>query len=288
MLPTTQTVGVYHRHAGDAVITALSDGHMQGGMQIFQGLDTAAGETLLHQAFRPVPPVLSLNMFLIRCAGRTALVDAGGGRIAPTVGRLMEALQAADVKAGDIDTILLTHMHRDHVYGLVDLDGTPRFPNATIRADRREIDFWLDPAKAAGTPASAAPQFEAARISLTPYAGRLEPFEAGEVFPGVTPMALYGHAPGHSGYMVGAGKDAVLIWGDIVHVPEIQIRHPEATLVFDSDPAQAAATRARALDMAASDRLTVAGMHMHFPAFGHIGRSGNGFEMVPESWTNLF
>ena len=109
-----------------------------------------------------------------------------------------------------------------------------------------------------------------------------------EVFPGVTSVPLHGHTPGHSGYMISSGNESLLIWGDIVHVPDIQIPRPEVTIEFDTDPHAAAATRKRLLDQVTTDRQLVAGMHMHFPGFAHVTRDDDGYRMVPEPWDQAF
>jgi glyoxylase-like metal-dependent hydrolase (beta-lactamase superfamily II) len=107
----------------------------------------------------------------------------------------------------------------------------------------------------------------------------------GEVFPGTTAMEFHGHTPGHCGYMISSGSEQLLIWGDIAHVPEVQLARPEVTVVVDSDPAAAAATRRRVLDMVATDRLLITGMHLHYPGFAHIARrNGGGYALVPEAW----
>jgi glyoxylase-like metal-dependent hydrolase (beta-lactamase superfamily II) len=101
-------------------------------------------------------------------------------------------------------------------------------------------------------------------------------------------VPLHGHTPGHSGYMISSGNQSLLIWGDIVHVPDIQIPRPEVTIEFDTDPHAAAATRKRVLDMVTTDRLLVAGMHMHFPGFAHVVKRGEDYMMLPEPWDQAF
>jgi glyoxylase-like metal-dependent hydrolase (beta-lactamase superfamily II) len=124
-----------------------------------------------------------------------------------------------------------------------------------------------------------------ARNAIAAYRDRTDPFVAGEVFPGVTAIPLPGHTPGHTGLMVSSGKASLLIWADIVHVPEIQVARPEVGMSVDTDPAQAEATRRRIFDQVATDRLAFAGMHLHFPAFGHLARAGAGYRLVPDAWT---
>ena len=95
---------------------------------------------------------------------------------------------------------------------------------------------------------------------------------------------LPGHTPGHSGWLLASGADTLLIWGDVVHLPGIQFALPEAGLAFDTDSDEARRSRRRALDMAATDKLLVAGMHLDFPTFGHVVKAGTGYAFVPSVW----
>ena len=125
--------------------------------------------------------------------------------------------------------------------------------------------------------------FDVARQQIAPYQNQRKTPGDG-VFPHVNAINLSGHTPGHAGYLVESGGEALLIWGDICHVPDIQVRRPEVTMAFDTDPQQAIATRKRAFDMAVADKLLVAGMHLHFPGFSYMSREGDGYRMIPEAW----
>ena len=126
--------------------------------------------------------------------------------------------------------------------------------------------------------------FQAGREQVTPYKDRWKLFQKGEVFPGVTAMPLHGHTPGHSGYLVASGNEQLLIWGDIVHVPEVQTARPEAGMVFDTDSEQAIVTRRRVFEMVTADKLMVTGMHMHFPGFSRLVKSGAAYRIIPAAW----
>ncbi len=288
-VPTRQVPGVYHRRVGEIVVTTVSDGYLDGSMAVIQNIAEAEAAQLLRDAFRPVPRRTAVNCFLIHGGGRIALVDNGcGNAMAATGGRLMETLAAAGVAPAEIDTVLQTHLHPDHSNGLSDAAGVRLFPEAELVLHEAELAFWHDDAAMAkADETSRARNFQAARDQLAPYrmAGRVRTFTGGEVFPGVTAMPFPGHTPGHSGYLIASGGDALLIWGDIIHVPEIQVPRPEVTMAFDIDPAQAQATRRRVFDMVATDRLAFAGMHMHFPGAGHLARRGDGYALVPEAWS---
>jgi glyoxylase-like metal-dependent hydrolase (beta-lactamase superfamily II) len=233
-----------------------------------------------------VPRRTAVNCFIIHSGGRTALVDTGcGNKMAATGGKLMENLAAAGIAPAEVDTVLLTHMHPDHSNGLTDDSGTAIFPNAELVAHEAEARHWLDDAMMARVDdTSKLRNFQHARQQIAPYAGRHRTHAGGEVFPGVTAMPFPGHTPGHSGYLIASGGESLLIWGDIVHVPEVQVPRPEVTMAFDVDPVQAAAMRRRVFDMVATDRVLVAGMHLHFPAYGHLVKRADGFALLPEAW----
>ncbi|MDO9711320.1 MBL fold metallo-hydrolase [Paracraurococcus lichenis] len=285
-LPEKQVPAVHHRRIGDILVTTVSDGYLDGSMAVIQNIEPEAAAQMLRDAFRPVPRRTAVNCFLIRSGGRTALVDTGcGGAMAATGGKLFENLAATGVDPAAIDTVLLTHMHPDHSNGLSDAAGKALFPNAELVMHAAEHAFWHDDAAMAKADDSSRERnFMACRAQAAPYRARLRLHEGGEVFPGVTAMPFPGHTPGHSGYMVVSGQDSLLIWGDIIHVPEIQIPRPEVTMAFDIDPGQAQATRRRVFDMVATDGQAVAGMHMHFPGFLHLVRRGEGYAMINDGW----
>jgi glyoxylase-like metal-dependent hydrolase (beta-lactamase superfamily II) len=286
-VPSAQVPGVYHRRIGDIVVTALSDGYLDGTMEVMQNITPADATKLLTEKFRPGRRT-SVNCYLVYSAGRLALIETGSGDyLLPTAGKLQRNLQAAGVDPADIDTVILTHVHPDHSAGLTDpKTGQKFFPNAELVVHENEPRHWLDDAAMSRADERARKLFfECAREQLAPYHNQMRTFPgAAEVFPGVTSMPLHGHTPGHSGYMIASGDKSLLIWGDIIHVPEVQVPRPEVTMVFDTDPHQAAATRKRVFDMVTTDRQLIAGMHAHFPGFAHLVKQGDGYLMLPEPW----
>jgi glyoxylase-like metal-dependent hydrolase (beta-lactamase superfamily II) len=286
-IPSAQVPGVYHRRIGDIVVTALSDGYLDGTMEVMQNITPADAAKLLTEKFRPGRRT-SVNCYLVYSAGRLALIETGSGNyLLPTAGKLGSNLQAAGVDPADIETVILTHVHPDHSAGLTDpKTGEKFFPNAELVVHENEPRHWLDDAAMSRADERARKlYFECAREQLAPYHNQMRTFPgATEVFPGVTSVPLHGHTPGHSGYMIASGDKSLLIWGDIIHVPEVQVPRPEVTMVFDTDPHQAAATRKRVFDMVTADRQLIAGMHVHFPGFAHLVKQGDGYLMLPEPW----
>lgn len=290
-VPTQQLPGVYHRRIGDIVVTALSDGYLDGAMSVLRNIDVEDSTRMLHDRFLPARRT-SVNCYLVYSAGRLALIETGSGDyLLPTAGKLQQNLMAAGVDPADIDTVLLTHMHPDHSAGLTDpKTGQKFFPNAELVVHQNEPKHWQDDgAMSRATDREKKLYFACAREQIAPYHNVTRTFDGEtEVFPGVHSVPLHGHTPGHSGYMISSGKDSLLIWGDITHVPDIQIPRPEVTIEFDTNPDQAIATRRRILDQVATDRQLVAGMHVHFPGFIHVAKSGDGYVMVPEPWDQAF
>lgn len=284
--PEKQIPGVYHHRVGDITVTGISDGFLDGNLDVLRNIEKEEARQILADNFRPARRT-AVNCFLIHTAGKRVLVETGCGTyMAATGGRLLANLAAAGIDPASIDTVLLTHMHPDHSAGLTDLTtGKKHFPNAELVMHENEPKHWFDDAAMArGDDREKKLFFQAGREQTEPYRKQWRLFQKGEVLPGVTAMPFHGHTPGHTGYLVASGGQSLLIWGDIVHVPEVQTARPEVCMAFDSDKGQAEATRRRVFDMVATDRLLVTGMHLHFPGFAHLVRQGTGYRLLPAAW----
>ena len=288
--PAQQVPGIYHRKIGDIVVTSVSDGYLDGNLEVMRNVDLDKAHAILSEAFRPARRT-SVNTFLIHSKGRLAIIDTGSGNyLAPTAGFVHRNLAAAGMDAKSIDTVLLTHMHPDHSAGLTDMsNGQLLFPNSELVMHENELPHWFDDgAMAKADERSRKLFFQAGREQVAPYKNRMRLFKEGEVFPGVTAVPSPGHTPGHTAYLIASGNVQLMIWGDTVHVPEVQTAIPEAGMGFDTDLAMAAASRKRMFDRVSADRILVAGMHLHFPAFARLARRGDAFALYPEHWVHAF
>jgi glyoxylase-like metal-dependent hydrolase (beta-lactamase superfamily II) len=280
--------GVLSWTLGDRVVVPLSDGHLVASLGLVQGLPADEAARLQADGFRGVEaPRISVNAFLILGGADPVLVDAGMGAGGPdTLGHLPKALQACGLAPADIGTVLVTHLHSDHVGGLVGPDGAAAvYPNAEVVIPEAEAAYWLADGAEVRAPEGARAGFRRAHALVAAYGDRIRRAGEGEVLPGIDAVLAPGHTPGHTAYRVRSGDRPLLIWGDVVHYPAIQFARPEAGVAFDVDGAMAAATRKRILDQAAADRLLVAGMHLDFPALGYVRRDRAGFAWVPEQWS---
>ncbi len=286
VIPADQVPGIHRRRVGGMVVTALNDGLAVASFDVMRGVTAAEGEAVLRQRFRPVPPTITFNAYLVQDGTRNVLIDTGGGsHMGPVAGRMLGNLRAAGLAPDDIDAIVLTHLHVDHVGGMTDAAGAAVFVRAEVFVPEAEAAFWLDPAREAAAPDAMKPAFAVAQRAVAACGERVRRFAGGEPVPGIRAESLRGHTPGHTGYRLHGEDGGLLIWGDVVHVPDVQSRHPEATMVFDVEPELAIATRRRVFEMAAAERLLVAGMHMQFPGFSHVARAAEGYELIPAMWT---
>lgn len=261
---------------GDFAITAVSDGYLHASFDLLANIDPAEASRMQENAGITDHTSIHINCYLVRGGGRTILIDAGAGGFKQWGGRLTANLLLAGIHPSEIDAILLTHAHPDHVGGVMNASGEAVFPNAELVAHHREVAFWEDDGNLSRAPERARGNFLAARQAFDGYRERLRTFDAGEVFAGMTAVPLPGHTAGHTGYRLESGGQNLLVWGDIVHFPEIQIPRPDVSIAFDQDAHLAAETRTRLLDIASSENLLIAGMHLGESAFGHIARTANG------------
>ncbi len=270
---------------GDLTITAISDGYLHASFDFLANIDPTEASRMQEDAGIRDHTSIHINGYLVRGRGHTVLIDAGAGAFKQWGGRLKTNLRLAGIRPCEIDAILLTHAHPDHVGGLMDA-GEAVFPNAELVAHHREVAFWQDDGNLSRAPERARGNFLLARQAFDGYRAKLREFEDGEVLPGITAMLLPGHTAGHTGYRLDSGDRGLLVWGDIVHFPQIQIPRPDVSIAFDQDAHLAAETRTRLLDCVATEHLLIAGMHLAEPGFARIRRTGNTYAVAYEREIN--
>lgn len=229
-----------------------------------------AGDALLKRYIPASGFKHSTNVFLIKASGKNILVDTGFGNT------IFEKMEKQGVKPDQIDAVLLTHLHGDHIGGL-QKDGRPLFPKAKIYLDNRERDHFT----------RIAPN-EGAVAALKAYGSNVITFDAmqlgpiyREVFPGICAIAAYGHTPGHTAYLLGSGRDKLLIAGDFLHVALVQFPNPDISATYDVDQRAAAVSRRQILNFAATNKFPIGGMHVVYPGIGNVEADGNGYKFIP-------
>jgi glyoxylase-like metal-dependent hydrolase (beta-lactamase superfamily II) len=229
----------------------------------------------------------SINAFLVNTGEKLVLIDTGAGALyGACCGRLLANLRLAGYAPEQVDEILLTHLHKDHVGGVLQA-GNIAFPNAVLRVARTDADYWRDAGSRARAPEFLRSFFDSASEALAPYAaaGRLRPFDGDtEVVPGIRSVSEPGHTPGHTAYLVESRGQRLLVWGDIVHVAPVQLKDPRASLKYDSSDAAAQRTRRSLLERAAREHLWIGAAHISFPGLGHVRRDGAGYRWIPANY----
>jgi glyoxylase-like metal-dependent hydrolase (beta-lactamase superfamily II) len=281
----TQAPGWYRTMLGRFEITALSDGtHTFPIDTVMEGVAQATVAAALAKNELHPPVQGSINAFLVNTGRQLVLIDTGAGALyGACCGRLLANLRAAGYAPEQVDLVLLTHLHKDHVGGIL-AQGKPAFPNAVVRAAGADADYWLSRDQRAAAPAFLASFFDSAAAALAPYtaAGRFQPFAPGAALvPGIRAVAEPGHTPGHSGYLVEDGGQALLVWGDVVHVAAVQLDQVQATVKYDTSAVDARVTRTGVLERAAREHLLVGAAHVAFPGLGHVRKSDAGYTWLP-------
>ncbi|MBP5986430.1 MAG: MBL fold metallo-hydrolase [Azonexus sp.] len=289
----TQVPGYYRLMLGNFEVTALYDGAIDLDEKLLMNIHKRDIQRLLARQFLQGPKVqTAVNAYLINTGSKLVLVDAGAAKLfGPGLGNIVDNLKAAGYTPEQVDTVLITHLHGDHVNGLVTPDGQRVFANAEVWSTKADNDFWLSEAVAAKAPKEAQGFFKMSRDAAAPYlaAGRWKTFDSDrELLAGISSVDTHGHTPGHAGYLFENNGQRLLIIGDLVHNHAVQFARPEVAFEYDVDAKQAVVTRKRIFARAAKERLMVAGMHLPFPGIGHVRREARGgYAWVPAEFSPI-
>lgn len=275
-----QAPGYYRVWLGDFEVTALSDGTSSFEAAWLTNITPANLEKGLAKQFLKTPVETSFNAYLVNTGEKIVLVDVGSGALLGSrLGKLLVNMAAAGYRPEQVDEIYVTHLHADHVGGLMSGDKLA-FPNAIVRADKHDADYWLSDENLKNAPENMKLFFEGARASLKPYvkAGRFKPFDGDtDLVPGVKAVATRGHTPGHTFYVAESKGQRMVFWGDLVHVAALQLPSPSVTVIFDVDDKAAVVQRKKAFAEAARRGDLIAASHISFPGIGRLRAEGRGY-----------
>lgn len=285
-----QAPGYYRMMVGDFEVTALSDGTAR--IALTKQLPSLSAEEVapeLNRWHRTDPYEMSINAFLVNTGSQLILIDTGLGSFlaGKAGGRMTQNMIASGYRPDEIDAVLITHFHVDHVSGLSQ-DGKATFPNATIYMSERERAYWLGPEAEKSSRPEVRDFIPPSRAAIKPYvdAGRVKTFDSSAMlWDGVKAELTPGHSPGHAVYSISSRDQVMSFIGDLVHAREIQFSKPDATFIYDSDRDGAVQQRKQVFARLAKSRSWVATAHLSFPGIGHIRADGAAFDWVPASYS---
>jgi glyoxylase-like metal-dependent hydrolase (beta-lactamase superfamily II) len=285
-----QVAGFYRFNIGDFEVTALHDGatNYEVNATRFPNAPVDDVVKLMESQYMPAKPGVSpFNTLVVNTGAKLVLIDCGfANNGAPTTGQMAANMAAAGIQASQIDTVLISHFHPDHINGLRTKEGQLVYPNAEIVVPQRDVAHYLDDAKMNAVPEAARGAFMVARRVFSPNLKDVKQGEwSKEWAPGITAIQSDGHTPGHTSFVVSSGGKSLLVVGDASNDPRIFAKQPEWHLGFDLDRALAVTTRKKLLDMAAADRMQVSFYHAAFPATGFISKNGAAYDWHPISFS---
>ena len=285
-----QVAGFYQHQLGNVQITALLDGTNYLSPALFKGISAAEVTQILkkYYANQAKDVQTSVNAFLVNTGSSLVLVDSGSSSCnGPNFSSVVKNLNAAGYKTEQVDTILLTHLHPDHVCG-ISAKGVASFPNATVYVADNEANYWLNSKQVSKLPPDKQARFkqtvEKIQQAVQPYqtTKRFKTFKLGDKIKGFDVISTAGHTPGHFSFAFKSGNEEIVFVGDIVHSHSIQFDQPETAIDFDVDPKKAVQTRLAQFARLAKQGQTVAAPHLPFPGIGHIySKDGKSYQWIP-------
>jgi glyoxylase-like metal-dependent hydrolase (beta-lactamase superfamily II) len=288
----TQAPGFFRFKVGEFEVTSLHDGTVTGDFapERFPNAKPEEVLALMESQYISTKPVVNtFNTMVVNTGSKLVLIDSGfANNGAPTTGRLAANLAAAGIDPKNIDTVLISHYHGDHINGLRSKEGELVYANAEIIVPPADHAHFMDEAKMNAVPEAARGSFKAAQRVFTPIAKDLKMGEWGKEWaPGITAIQADGHSPGHTSFVVSSGSKTLLVIGDASNDPRIFARMPDWHFGFDFDKPKAVETRKKLLDMAAADRMQVSFYHAAFPSTGHVAKNATGYDWYPISYRDV-
>jgi glyoxylase-like metal-dependent hydrolase (beta-lactamase superfamily II) len=283
---TTVAPGIARVRVGNYTVTSLPDGVAERPLTegFVRNASLAQVQAALAEANLPTDKItIPFTAYLVDTGSRKVLMDAGNGTFgAPTSGRLLESLAKAGVQPAQIDTVVISHFHGDHINGLRNKEGQLVFPNARLMVPAPEWAWWMDDARMNALPENQRGNFQAVRRVFGPVAQQVERFEPGrELLPGIRSMPAFGHTAGHTAFMVESAGQKLMYWGDTTNIAALFVRNPDWAVMFDADAEAARKVRRQLMETAVKENLLVAGYHLTQPGIGRLAPRGNGYEFTP-------
>ena len=227
--------------------------------------------------------VIPFTVTFVKLGGKTIMFDAGtGAQLSPKAGKLAANMTAAGIEPQSISTILVTHFHPDHIFGLMEKDTNAQvYPNAEIVVPAAELKFWTDPATSAKLPEGMQGLAKRIQATLPTWKNVRQIDGEVEAVPGIRAVPAFGHTPGHTVYMLGSGKDQLMVLADLTNIPALFARHPNWHVSFDADAALAETNRRKFFDRVVTDKAIMTGYHYGVPGAGTMQKDGDGYAFVP-------
>jgi glyoxylase-like metal-dependent hydrolase (beta-lactamase superfamily II) len=288
-----QAPAVYRYKVGDLEVTVVSDG----------GRVVPLPDTLVRNATRDqVSAALQaafvekdkfpfyFNPVVVNTGSKLVAIDSGNGAGAyeqtkGAAGQYHTNLAASGIDAKNVDVVVISHFHGDHIGGLVTADGKPAFANAEVMVPAPEWAYWMDDGNMSRAPDGLKPGFQNVRRVFGALQGKVTQFEPGkEIVPGIKSVSTPGHTPGHTSFLLSSGSHSVMVQSDVTNLPALFVRNPGWHASFDMDGPKAEETRRKLYDQLVADRMVVQGYHYAFPAAAYIEKDGNGYRSNPISW----
>jgi glyoxylase-like metal-dependent hydrolase (beta-lactamase superfamily II) len=295
-LADKQAPSFYRYKVGEVQVNVVSDGVNTFPLGDTFVLNAKKDEVnaALEKAFLPKDKVsVHFSPLVINTGGKLVVIDTGNGAGAfasskGSVGQFASNLTAAGFDPKNIDMVVISHFHGDHVNGLLTADGAPAFPNAEVLVPATEWKYWMDDGEMSRATGERMQGLfkNNRRVFEAGLKKKVTPYEWGkDVAPGLLAVESIGHTPGHTSYVLSSGSDKVFIQSDVTNHPALFVAHPGWHLMFDQDPALAEKTRHKVYDMLVADKMRVQGFHYPFPAHGYVEKAGNGYQLVPAPWS---
>ncbi|MET0677052.1 MAG: MBL fold metallo-hydrolase [Bradyrhizobium sp.] len=290
-----QNAGWYRYKIGDIEVTVVTDGIARFKMtenyvvnQKPEVVDAALAAIFMDRNEMITP----YNPTVVNSGGKVYVIDPGLGQAANASskglgGQLLGNMAAAGIDPKTVDGVIITHMHPDHINGLLLADGSLAFPNAEVMIPAAERAYWMDDGEMSRAPKGLVEAVfkNVRRVFAGEVLKRTAAYESGkEVVPGITAVATHGHSKGHNSLIIASGSDKMFLQGDVSHFPLLFVRNPGWHVWFDQDAAMAEVTRRKVYDMLVAEKMLMQGFHYPFPAVARIEKSGDGYREIPMLW----